>query len=902
MIRKAVLFCIGLCSPLLLLGQGQGTHWYFGDRAGLRFDPDGSVTPLDNGRITTFEGCATISDEFGNLLFYTDGIVVYDSTHEPMENGNGLLGDPSSTQSAIIVPKPEDPNIYYIFSVDTSSSQSGTDLGLHYSVIDLSLNNGQGAVIQKNIKLLNASSEKIAAIIKNCFDRSIWVITMAPREKDTFFYDTIHAWEVSTSGVNKFPVKSSFPELYIDDPRGYLKLSPNGDLLASANQTSGLYLFDFDVVSGTSSGYTRIQLPEPYHYPYGIEFSPDGRYLYVHTSNDVLPPRTDNYSLLLQLDLQAPDIESSIITLDSRPIFRGALQLAENGKIYRTISKNYYEGTSFLGVINNPNASGLASDYQHNAVDLGTKITNQGLPPFVQTFQTVNNLIANDDGSLSNSSLLCEGDPFTLQAVDIPGALYMWEKDGVADPSITGFSHTVNSAIPEDTGNYNVEIIPPDPNDCPILGTSYVEVIPDPNSQLDLVQCDYDLANSEDGFARINLQKINSNPNLNFQFYESLADRNNDNPILDPTSYSNTQAFSQSLFYRATNSLGCSSDGQLAINIVPGNIQPAASGPVYSCDSQADDSRLESNFDLDFLAASYAPINVTFYATPDDLAINENALSGILTSESTTLYVRKDDGAQCLGADVLELVVNPKPELNMSNSYSLCNESNELVITAPPGFNEYAWYKTDDGDKGAISFDSSIRISSVGKYRLEARINYGTNGSTTSCTERAKFEVIASEKATITDISIKDFSTNNTVTIEVEGDGDYEYSMNGIDFRDTPFFNKVEPGIHTVYIKDRNGCGITERDITVLGYPKFFTPNGDGVNDFWQITGVNDEFEPDALIAIYDRFGSMVAQISPTSSGWSGKSNAYMYPASDYWFRVTLRNGREFKGHFALKR
>ena len=130
-------------------GQGETSNWYFGHEAGIRFNPDGSVTPLDNGMIRTFEGCATISDAFGDLLFYTDGITVYDRTHTIMLNGRSLHGDASSTQSAIIVPNPVDPDLYYIFTVDTKVFENDPDFGLNYSVVDMSLNNGNGEVIEK---------------------------------------------------------------------------------------------------------------------------------------------------------------------------------------------------------------------------------------------------------------------------------------------------------------------------------------------------------------------------------------------------------------------------------------------------------------------------------------------------------------------------------------------------------------------------------------------------------------------------------------------------------------------------------------------------------------------------------------------------------------------------------
>ncbi len=902
MIRKAVLFCIGLCSPLLLLSQGQGTHWYFGEQAGLKFNPDGSVIPLDNGRITTYEGCASISDTYGNLLFYTDGIDVYDREHNFMENGYGLLGDSSSTQSAIIVPNPEDPDIFYIFTVDTTTNLQDSDFGMHYSVVDLSNNNGMGAVTLKNANLLDETSEKIAAVIKNCFDRSIWVITMAPKDAGTRFFDTIYSFEVTAAGVKKTPVKSTIPGLLIEDPRGYLKISPDGSILASANQTSGLYLFDYDISTGNVTGFNRITIPGSSSNPYGIEFSPNGRFLYVHAANEVIPPRTNWNSLLLQYDLEAADIQSSIVILDNRPMYRGALQLGENGKIYRTISNSYYEGTAYLGVINNPNAQGLAADYQHDAIDLQGKITHQGLPPFVQSFIGGENLVRNDDGTLSDNKVLCEGESFILEADNIAGAVYLWRKDGILDPSITGFRYDVSNAMPEDSGDYEVEIILPDPTECPILGESSVEVIPNPSSQFSLTECDYDIVNSTDGLTVMDLMASSDLPGLNFEFFESIADRDANNPIQDPGSYRNTQPFTQTLYFRTTNELGCTYDGQFDINIVAGLITPAAMGTINSCDEISNDDNLIGRFDLDYLKSFYPGLNVTFYSSLEDLANNENALTDQLVGGSGTLYAKKGNGVECLGTDIIDLVVHPSEPLEIADTYFLCQESPELIITVPGRFNEFSWFRTLGEVTKKISSNASLRIIEPGDYRLEARVNYGTNGSERSCLKQIKFKVNASDAAIIEEIEIRDLAANNIVQVIASGEGEYEYSLDGISYQDSPYFDKVEPGIMTAYVRDKNGCGIASREITVLGYPKFFTPNGDGINDFWQITGVNDEFEPDALIAIYDRFGSMVAQISPSSPGWSGKSNAFMYPASDYWFRVILRNGREFKGHFALKR
>ena len=130
----------------IVAAQNEGNIWYFGYGAGLDFN-SGTAVPISGGQLNTYAGCASISDANGDVLFYTDGITIYDKSHGIMSNGNGLLGHPSSTQSAIIVRKPQSANTYYVFTVGINSTA-----GLSYSEIDISLNGGLGAVTNmKNI-------------------------------------------------------------------------------------------------------------------------------------------------------------------------------------------------------------------------------------------------------------------------------------------------------------------------------------------------------------------------------------------------------------------------------------------------------------------------------------------------------------------------------------------------------------------------------------------------------------------------------------------------------------------------------------------------------------------------------------------------------------------------------
>jgi hypothetical protein len=261
--------------------QKEAAIWYFGNYAGLDFN-SGSPVALTNGQLNTAEGCTTISDKNGTLLFYTDGSIVYDKSHQVMPNGYGLLGHNSSTQSAIIVPHPSNKNLYYIFTVDQPNPKNVDDNplnnedppnnGLNYSLVDLRLNNGLGdiSVKEKNIHLITYNPGDIEDVKFKCSEKitavqhddgiSFWVVT--------HFKNTFYSFKISTSGVNKKPIQTTSSLNvptggYISNAIGYLKTSPNGKKIAMANSslkatdelgpknnvirnTGNVWLFDFD--------------------------------------------------------------------------------------------------------------------------------------------------------------------------------------------------------------------------------------------------------------------------------------------------------------------------------------------------------------------------------------------------------------------------------------------------------------------------------------------------------------------------------------------------------------------------------------------------------------------------------------------------------------------------------
>ncbi|MDX1470065.1 MAG: hypothetical protein R3213_01100, partial [Flavobacteriaceae bacterium] len=259
--------------------QKESSFWYFGENSGLHFSGDNPIPT--RGMLNTDEGCAAISDSEGNLLFYTDGTVIYNKEHKLMQNGEGLLGHTSSTQSSIIVPMASSEGVYYIFTVD---GLTGESKGVHYSVVDMALDSGLGAVEEtaKNTFLLSTQGEKLTAV-QTQNGRGVWVITYSESYEGFKFFSYL----INENGLNPNPVVSEVsqsPGLV-----GYLKASTKGDRLATAGtDVNGFMLFDYDNESGIVSNQRHIDSPmltgHGWFGPYGIEFSPSGQIIYVSHS------------------------------------------------------------------------------------------------------------------------------------------------------------------------------------------------------------------------------------------------------------------------------------------------------------------------------------------------------------------------------------------------------------------------------------------------------------------------------------------------------------------------------------------------------------------------------------------------------------------------------------------
>ncbi len=421
--------------------QNEANNWYFGQKAGVSFNT-GTPVVVTGGQLSTLEGCSSLSDADGNLLFYTDGMKVWNKNHLPMLNTtptiNFLKGDPSSSQSGMIVPKPGSSTTFYIFTVDMQGGLNlfpfadvdGVSNGLMYSEVDMTADFGLGAVViaNKNISLSNPTTEGLTAV-RDANGIDYWVVAHQINNNNYL------AYHVTAAGVNTTPVISSsgpivnvtagFPH-FGEGAAGYMKISPKGDKIAACHyrENKQIVISDFNASNGVinNSVYGDINLNSFSQGPYGVEFSNCSEYLYVAEDFTTFRPDSSaSYpieSIIWRYNLNAPDVIASKDTFKRIPNeFVSALQLAPDGKIYcsrwrrigSTTSNFRYGFGNSLHAINNPRLD--TARFVNNAISFGasTYITSSGLPPFIASYFYISNISATNMVT-GDTTLFCYGD------------------------------------------------------------------------------------------------------------------------------------------------------------------------------------------------------------------------------------------------------------------------------------------------------------------------------------------------------------------------------------------------------------------------------------------------------------------------------------------------------------
>lgn len=339
------------------------------------------------------------------------------------------------------------------------------------------------------------------------------------------------------------------------------------------------------------------------------------------------------------------------------------------------------------------------------------------------------------------------------------------------------------------------------------------------------------------------------------------------------------------------------SDVQVAFSVVP---TTNSISDVSSCSdvtildlSQKDTEALGSQSSSDFV--------IGYYTSLADAQSGINFLPKQYEANigAQTIFVRTTSlvNPNCFDtSQQFELTVVETPILDFPEDEFICENAVSIAIgdlTNNPNYS-YSW------DTGETT--STISVSQGGSYTLTAT----NNAAGVSCSNMRTVMVVVSTPPVITNVVIDDLQKNNQVTLEIDKDGEFEFWIDNETPQNSNVFRNIAPGAHTVTVNDPAGCGSATENIVVVGFPKFFTPNGDGANDYWIIEGISNLHNPEVLI--FDRFGKLLAQLNDQSS-WNGMLNGNPLPSADYWFKLTYidvegerAEAKYINNHFSLKR
>nr|WP_314896663.1 T9SS type B sorting domain-containing protein [uncultured Flavobacterium sp.] len=446
-------------------------------------------------------------------------------------------------------------------------------------------------------------------------------------------------------------------------------------------------------------------------------------------------------------------------------------------------------------------------------------------------------------------------------------------------------------------------------NDCLGLGshiTVNVEPIPIVKSIIES-HCD----DNQDGLyafdtAAIQTDMLNGLTNVTVTYFDQ-----NNNPLSSPLPNPFTTA-SQTLKVVVTNNTpkACSFDStiQFIVYDLP-EAFPVPTSLTMVCDDEANPNLQDGKYAFDTSTFQSTILNgqtgmLVYYFDANNKPLSSPLPNPFVTvAQNVLVEVINPINQTCTATVILPFIVKPVPNIDLLGDELVCSnlptftkEINAGLLDNSPTSNyNYVWFFNGNPITGETNYN--LTVNKEGIYTVEATNNQG-------CSRTRTITVRASDIAKITNVNIVDLADSNSITISVSGAGDYVYALDEEfgTYQMESTFSNVPAGIHTVFVKDLNGCGVVPKEVAVLGIPDYFTPNQDGYNDTWNIKGVNEAFNAKNTIHIFDRYGKLLKQISPVGEGWNGTFNGLQMPSDDYWYSIQLEDGRIMKGHFSLKR
>lgn len=440
----------------------------------------------------------------------------------------------------------------------------------------------------------------------------------------------------------------------------------------------------------------------------------------------------------------------------------------------------------------------------------------------------------------------------------------------------------------------------------------YIERLPVANQVNNIRACDVD----NDGIAPfdtsgVNAQLLNGQTNVDISFYDAATNKLLFNDALpNPYMTNSTTIVARLVNDMPTTSPPCYDEIRFDLIVDSKPVFHAIATQV-SCDSSDGVIDNVAVFDTRGFEAAILQgqtgVNLAYFDATGAPLPSPLPPSISATNSTITVTLTNALNSSCSSSGTIDLVVQESPRFDLDDVVFLCQDKTSVPVGTrnPKGVYSYRWeYTNEAGVKTPLAFTApQVFATKTGTYTVTA-----TDPTGALCETTKSARVLASSKTTLSadSIAITEavFDQRNTISIDPAtlGIGEYEFALNGGAYQDSPIFTNVSAGIHTISVRDKNGCGIVNKEVSVLGYYKYFSPNGDGINETWHIRGVNSTFYATASIHIFDRFGRLLKVLDSKNTEWDGTFKGTPMPDDDYWFRVVLADGRSFSGHFSLIR
>ena len=920
--------------PASVQAQREMDNWIFSRYAFLNF---GTGNPVQNPPVAldAAEGSAVMSDQNGNLLFYTDGQTVWTSTHAVMTNGTGLQGHFSGAQNSLIIPMPGSTSQYYVFT----NGHHNDNNGIRYSIVDMSQSGGAGAVTAtKNVLLLaGPTTEKLAAI-RHCNGVDFWVLTRG--WNNTQFI----AWLVTSSGISSTPVISNSPfDLSTLSSTsgvgnvariGYMKSSPTGTKVAVFHAWSNIIeLAEFNPWTGQFSNIQildalpsylpKFPVPTGYIMPYTGEFSPNGRYLYTLVNYYVPTLGARPSSLLYQFDVSnmtPAAIEASRFRLDSlqslEQIYNGAgaIQIANNGRLYVG-----YSWHAALSVINNPNNAGTACGYQFDPIPLtGGAAFRAGFPNFFPFYSesysssdfsfagncdSVNVQFRFNNPAAADSVIWDFGDPAsgTANRSGLDSPYHRFSGDGfytvrliVHQKSGTVCNNPIDTVtkqvfIPKlDIGNDTTLcsdslLLPRSPVAHP--GGAYLWSTGDTTPSI---------------YARASGTYWLSQTQNGCTVRDTIAVDLNGDPAVDlgnDTSICNTDI---PLILHVTQPPG--TQYVWSTGLTDSQISVVQSG-TYWLEVSLNRCRGSDTIHVTVVPAPAVfigpdtticedwPLRIGTVIADAAYLWNTGATDPYIEAATTGTYTLSVNLDGCIVSDTAVITAMPAPPTDLGGDRDICPGQTILLDATYSGNSRYRW---NTGDTTA-----AYTAAAAGLYAVEVISEYGCIGGdsvllsyypkptvslgqdTTVCEETPL--ILPAWQVNADSLVWSDGSVGSTLQIKYGG----TYTVTGI--------NKCGTDADTILVR-QIFC-----DIWV---PNAFTPNGDGVNDLFRVLGNVGRLQG-VSFSVFNRWGERIFHTEDKYKGWDGKQDGSdaMLGTYVYMLQYSL-DGKPYlqKGNFHLIR